>query len=285
MTQLLGKGVYLICAVIAAHALTFLMLGGLPEPAIAALGIQSGNDAARAAFEQSHLTRSYVQTLWDLASGNLGTTLDGVPVLNELTQGLQSSLPRLALAIAVLAIGTMMTAFASRDRLKAVVEGFRFLAFLPPFAAPFLALPVLLMAASAHTMIGTMASSICIALPAMAILCSQTAEVTQRNLSAPFAVNIRSTGASNARLRVRLLRSLFVELLPTMEKIVSGLLVSLIFVEPVLGLDGFGTLAIRAIRRSDPDMVLALVLVVAITVNIARILAEVGRHHFRLGAQ
>ena len=92
-------------------------------------------------------------------------------------------------------------------------------------------------------------------------------------------------GASHARLRVRLLRSLFVELLPTLEKIVSGLLVSLIFVEPVLGLDGFGTLAIRAIRRSDPDMVLALVLVVAIVVNSARILAEVGRHHFRLGAQ
>jgi ABC-type dipeptide/oligopeptide/nickel transport system permease component len=283
--QLVGKGTYLIGAVIAAHALAFLMLGGLPEPAITALGIQSGNAAARAAFEQTHLTRSYAQTLWDLASGNLGTTLDGVPVLNELMQSLQSSLPRLALAIAMLAIGTIMVAFANRDRLKAIAEGFRFLAFLPPFAAPFLALPVLLMISSTHTMIATMASSVCITLPALAILCSQTAEVTQRNLSAPFAVNIRATGASNARLRVRLLRSLFVELLPTMEKIVSGLLVSLIFVEPVLGLDGFGTLAIRAIRRSDPDMVLALVLVVAITVNSARILAEVGRHHFRLGTQ
>lgn len=285
MKQFLTTGAKLVVAIFGAHALAYLMLRGLPDPAIAALGLQGGNEAAVAAFEQDHPARTYGQTLLDLIGGRMGFTLDGVPVLTELSQALSSSLPRLLMGALLLGATVIITAFASRKHLKPLAEGFRFVAFLPPFAAPFLALPVVLFIAPGQLAVSKAAAVICIALPAMALLCSQTAEITTRNLSSPFAVNIRALGASRQRLRIRLLTSLLVELLPTVEKATVGLLVSLVFVEPVLGLDGFGTLVIRAIRRSDPDLVLGLVLVVAATVNLSRIISELGRLHFRLNAQ
>lgn len=283
MRKLLAAVALLAISVFGAHALAFVVMKGLPEPAVAALGIQSAQPAARAAFEEEKATRGYLRILSDLSHGDLGTTLDGVPVTTELTAALTESLPRLTLACGLVGLAIVGVAFSPRRMLAGFAYLGTLLAFMPPFVAPFVGFGAVLAigGVSADWLRSTwLVASICLAVPAAALASAQTAAVTSRNLGLPFAVTLRAVGASQTRQRTRLLRNLILELAPSFEKLGAGLFAALLFVEPIFGLGGLGALMLRAIRRTDVDTILALVLTLALVINLLRILATMirGRH-------
>ena len=147
-------------------------------------------------------------------------------------------------------------------------------AFLPPYLAPSLLLWLLLLIQATWPE-GALAAApgllcLSIALPGAAIAASQTALITRRNRELPFAITIRSLGVSENRLRERLLHHLAVELAPTFEKLLLGLVTALLFAEPIFGEEGLGSLTLRAIRRSDLDLILAVIVFTAAMVGILR---------------
>ena len=85
--------------ILGAHLLAFLAVRALPDRSIGVLGFQVGQEAARSAFDERHRPRSYPETLLGLFRGDLGKTLDSVPVAQELAGAIAASAPRLLLVV------------------------------------------------------------------------------------------------------------------------------------------------------------------------------------------
>lgn len=274
--------IYSVGAILGAHGLAYLLVGALPQAAVSALGLFSANEHLLAAFAQSFPPRTYLDALGGLFTGDLGRTLDGQAVTSELNRALSESAPRLGASFLLLAGVCFMTAMWVRDKSSPLRGVGDFIAFLPPYVAPFLGLALLLAVqlAIGVPLTGMVYESVAVlslSIGGGALLSAQTARITQRNLRSEYAQSIRAAGATQMQLRRRILHNLVAEIGPTFEKMVVGLTAALFFVEPILGLGGFGTLAARAVRRSDIDLILGVTLVVASFVAVTRILVSAIR--------
>lgn len=270
---IVGLG-WLSLTVAGAHALGYAVVQLLPDPMISVLGLQSANKEARAAVLLSNPPMSYGGSVAGFLKGDLGTTIDGTAVSTEIANAVVASLPRLSAAILlILAVPLIVAHFPARQ-LGKVASASSFVAFLPPFLAPVLMLWILLLiqtsSPEAALLVAPWLLCLSIALPAAAIAASQTALVTRRNRELPFAVTIRSLGASEFRLRTRMLPHLVLELAPTFEKLLIGLVTALLFAESIFAEEGLGSLTLRAIRRSDLDLMLALIVFTALLVGLLR---------------
>lgn len=274
-------------SVFGAHALAYLFINVLPDAAIIALGIDSVQSSLVSAFQASHEARSYPQIFNDLIHFELGMTLDGVSVNQELYQALSASMPRLLIAFLFILFLTFVTALFLPVNGKAYQLGIKFtsfIAFLPPYLIPFIGLLVVLsvqISGVILTQCGTFfVTVLAISIVPAALIVTQCLIINRRNLDSDFAFTLMSLGASNFYIRFRLLHNLFSEISPSIEKMFSGMLTAILFVEPVLGLNGFGTMAVRAIRRSDADLILAVTLITAMAISLLRILSAIIRQHY-----
>ncbi|MBV9930621.1 MAG: hypothetical protein JO013_06730 [Alphaproteobacteria bacterium] len=270
--------------VFGAHALAYAVVQLLPDPINAVLGLQSGSNEARRALLEAQPVRTYVHTLTDLLRGHLGTTRDGVPVGQELARALSASAPRLAAAVALISAAVLVIAFLPRRRLAGAHAMTAALTFLPPFLAPFLMLWLYIESqAAAGTAADRLSWWLCTfsaALPAMAFASMQAALIMGRNLELPFARTIKAAGATESRIRVRLTHHLIGEMAPTLEKLGIGLFTALLFAEPAFGEDGLGSLTLRAVRRSDLDLIVALVAAMAAAIALLRVVSAATRSSY-----
>lgn len=274
-------------SVVGAHALTYFLIGVLPDAAVMSLGLESAREQVVAAFHAAHGVRSYSQVLADLARLNLGETLDGVPVSQELAQAIFASSPRVLwglLAVIVVCLGTALYAPARGTKLDHVAS---FVSFLPPYIMPFLGLLCLLISeslfgSSVSDTISLGISVVAIAAVPASLIAVQTSSISRRNLQSDFARTLLAVGATALYQRTRLLHNVIAEIIPSLEKTLTGMLAALLFAEPVLGLSGFGTTAIRAIKRSDPDLLLGVTLILAVSVGLCRLIAILVRRHYGL---
>lgn len=273
-------------AVVGAHALTYLLVGVLPDAAVVSLGIEGTKQEVLAAYQSVHETRSYAKVIVDLIHFDLGQTLDGVPVVKEIMDALSYSAPRLTLSfILVSGVVTAAALLPPSQTADPVVASF--LAFLPPYVMPFIGLVLVLYLGFALnlSLSDSVTQAIVIATLAIApaaLVWSQTRKIAHRNLSTDFARTLLSIGATPLIQRFRLLNNVIAELAPSLEKVFTGLVSVLLFVEPIYGLSGFGTTAIRAIRRSDTDLLLGLVLILALSVAAFRMLSIIVRRHYHM---
>ena len=283
----IGTALYLLGTVLGAHAVAYLLVGVLPNAAVSALGIFSANKELLSAFSQAFAPRTYVAALGGVFTGDLGRTLDGQSVAVELIRSIYESAPRVAASIFLLAGLCVATAMWVKDRTSVLPEVADFVAFLPPFVAPFLGVAGILglefalgrpMPRTVYEIVAILALSA----GGCALLVAQTARITQRNLRSEFTRSIRAAGATERQTRLRILHNLAAEIIPTFEKLAVGLVAALFFAEPVLGLSGFGTLAVRAVRRSDVDLLLGVTLAVAVLVAIFRLLGYMVRSTYGL---
>lgn len=277
MRKLSAALLYPVGAILGAHGLAFLLVGALPHAAVSALGLFSANQELLSAFASALPKRSYAEALAGIFVGNLGHTLDGQAVSSELVRALVESTPRLMGTVLLLAGICFATAMAVREKTSLMQSVCDFIAFLPPYVAPFLGLAAVLgiqfstgipFAGAAFELVAVLS----LTAGAGALLAAQTVRITQRNLRSDFARSIKAAGATAMQLRLRLLHNLVVEIAPTFEKMVIGVVAALCFTETILGLGGFGTLAVRAVRRSDVDLVLGVTLAVALLVALCRVL-------------
>jgi ABC-type dipeptide/oligopeptide/nickel transport system permease component len=164
-----------------------------------------------------------------------------------------------------------------------------FVAFLPPYLIPFLALLCLLTLQSsiggrAAEALTPVAAIVAIAVVPAALNIAQTASIIRRTLRTDFARTLVAVGASPRYQRARLLNNVVAEIVPSLEKMLTSMTAALLFAEPVLGLSGFGTTAVRAVRRSDPDLLMGVTLLLAFAVGLFRLAALVVRRHYGLRA-
>ena len=250
-----------LCSIFGAHGLVYLLVGVLPDAAAVSLGLESARPELMAAFHSAHAMRPYHIVLADLAGLDLGRSLDGVSVRGELAGSILASLPRLLAGfglIVLVCVATALFARGSGGKLERVAS---LIAFLPPYLMPFLGLLLLL---SLRPVLGvelSEASALIVAVLAIAatpaaLIAAQTSNITRRNLGSDFARTLAAAGAGPLRVRLWLLHNIVAELAPSLEKMFTWMVATLLFAEPILGLGGFGTMAVRAVRRSDADLLL-----------------------------
>jgi ABC-type dipeptide/oligopeptide/nickel transport system permease component len=284
-----GLVVWFLLSIFGAHALAFALVGALPNPAIVALGVHSGQKGARTTFEQENKTRTYVEAITDIGRGYFGKTLDGVPVSGEVGAAIRASAPRFFVAVLVMVMIVVAFAMMPLSILQPLGYASSLLSFFPPFFAPFVGLGILVSTNAVFDLAsewgGWVLCSLCLAFPSAALVAAQTAEVMNRNLRRPFAMTVRAMGGSRIQQRIRLLNNLWMELTPTFEKLVTGLLTTSLFAEPIFAESGLGATTLRAIRRTDVDLILALVLLFALIVNLARVTSNSVRMSYGLPAR
>lgn len=266
--------------VLGAHALAYLLLNVLPDATLIALGLEGAKQEVLANLQSEAVRRPYTETLLGLLKLDFGRTIDAVPVSEELGRALILSAPRIAGAFALVCMAAFFAAFVRRVPRTLV----SFLSFLPPYVSAFFALLALLAAGAASPgdpALGVMCTVAVAVSPAMLIV-EQAAGIMRRNLATEFARTLVSIGAGDRFLRTRLLGNLTAELIPSLEKVFVMIAAGLLFAEPILGLPGIGTTAVRAVRRADPDLLLGVTLLFSFSVVIARLAAVGVRRQFGL---
>lgn len=269
-----------LVVVLAAHALSYFLVNVLPDAALVALGMQGANQDVLSTFQAGVERRSYLESLLGLFRLDLGRTIDGVAVTAELMQGAAASGLRVAGAIGIIVATILMVAFSRR----APRSLFSVMSFLPPYVVASLALLVALAIGSASsdsTMLQVLAMA-AIAVSPAALLAEQTAAITERNLASDFTRTMVAAGADHVFVRRKLLANLAVEIAPSFDKGLVALLAALMFAEPLLGLPGIGTTAVRAVKRADPELLVGITVAFAVCVAATRMAALLVRRQFGL---
>lgn len=269
-----------VAVVLGAHALAYFLVNVLPDATLIALGLEGAKQEVLANLQAEAIRRPYAETLLGLLQFDFGRTLDGVRVSEEIGRALALSAPRIAGAFTLVCVAVFITAFARRVPRTLV----SFLSFLPPYVPAFFALLALLAvgAASPGDPALVVLCTLAVALSPAMLVVEQAAGITHRNLSTEFARTLVSIGAGDRFLRMRLLGNLTAELVPSLEKVFVMIAAGLLFAEPILGLPGIGTTAVRAVRRADPDLLLGVTLLFSFSVVLARLVAVGIRRQFGL---
>lgn len=240
------------------------------------LGIYGAQVDVLASLTQLTPTRSYLETFTGLLHLDLGKSVDGLPVAGELVNGILYSLPRVLFAFICSIMAAFLAASLAGRIYKGVFPVLSYVLFLPSYAVSFLVF-TLLLKSNIGFYFGPMtlwlACAVAISLPPSALVASQAFVITNKNLSSQHSVNLLSLGVPKARVRNLLYRNLVYEITPTLEKIMTGIITGLMFAEMVFGLPGIGALAIRAIRRSDVDLLLGVVVAFSLLICLARLVS------------
>ena len=95
------------------------------------------------------------------------------------------------------------------------------------------------------------------------------------------ARTLLALGASLSQQRRILAANLAFEMLPSLQKLSVSLFGILLFVEPIFGVPGVGTTAMRAIRRSDADLLLGVVVIFALLTASIGLAGQLARNRLR----
>lgn len=267
-----------VLTIIGAHGLAFLLVQILPTTANIMLGFYSVQEDVFAALASLTESRPYLEMLKGLLTLDFGVSADGVPVKDELYRHLLISLPRISVALLAAAVMAVISAFAaSRSRLL-VLPVLSYLLFFPVYGIPFLVFVFLLLFNADLDPISPLlwlACTVAISVSPSAMLAAQSFSIMQSHLNSRHAMASLALGIPIRRLRWLLMRNVIFEVSPTFEKIMTGTVTGLMFSEMVLGLPGLGVLAIRAIRRSDVELLLGIVVVFSALICVARLFSAV----------
>ncbi len=256
MKSIAVKAGAILAQVFAAHGLAYFLLTILPDAAYAALGLFAGNVEVANKIRASGSV-SYTSVLLDLVRSDLGMGLNGVPVAEQLVQAIQSSAPNIFMVSALLAAGFISIVLWGKP--NSVCEwASRLLNFLPPYV-----IVSLLMLLSLISGVDQLPIMLALLVPPLALLASQVLGLLAVFLQSDHVRFHRSLGASEFKVRQRLVKNTALALLPSVHSIAINLLAALLFVETIFNKGGVGTLAIRAVRTADIKLVLGVVLLFA----------------------
>ena len=273
-------------AVLIAHALAYALIKALPDAAVIALGFESANPQALAAFREAQPDRTYWASLTGLFQFDFGTSLDGVEVWTELTRSLAVSGPRLALAYLLTLAAVVVLPATLRSTAPLTRGALPLLAFLPPYVTPFVALGLITAATlsfgwAPNDWLLELVLILTLAGPVTALALKQAGGVMARLLTTDHARTLLAIGTSPRQQRWLLMSNVVSEMLTSLQKLAVAMLGILLFVEPIFGSPGIGTTALRAIRRSDADLLLGVVFTFAVATTAIGLLGQVLQARMR----
>ncbi len=255
-----------VAIVFAVHAITYALVGALPNAAISALGLLGGNAAAVSAFWQSRGLLPYPQHLANAVHGDFGLTINQVPVFDEVMQALGTSVPVIiaALAIAVLLVAWLVQNYKSIQQGRTVAF-FDFLNFMPPFFIPFFAAALIFATVYAgNGAILRLALLVSLALPVYFMLASTLLRLRGDEDGQIYPSALAANGVAQVEIARSILKVAVSKLAGTFDRAVVIAVVCLMLAEPTLGLPGLGTLAARAVRTADPNLTIGVTVATAL---------------------
>lgn len=277
MKILVRESLLAILLVFSAHGLVYFLLAVLPDSSFSGLGIYAGSQEALAQWRLSH-ANSYATQFANLIHGDLGRSLDNLPVREQILDAALISAPHLAVATVLIAAGVWLVGFKGvPDRYGELLANY--VNFLPPYVAISL-LVILSLSVAPLLAAQTVVASVALAVPPLALLSAQAYRITEENLRSEHVRMHFALGASTTRVRQRLLKNLLYQLLPSLHNATLALFASLLFVEVLVGIGGLGSLTARAMKRVDVDLALGLVVFYAIVVAGVHVTARVVRAQF-----
>jgi ABC-type dipeptide/oligopeptide/nickel transport system permease component len=87
-------------------------------------------------------------------------------------------------------------------------------------------------------------------------------------------------GATTIAIRLRVLRTTGVHALPSLQVVAISLLSSQVFVEAIANIGGIGALTVRAAKRVDVNLILALVLFYSAVVGSIHVVSQALRSRY-----
>lgn len=252
--------------VASAYLLAYALVAVLPDASYAAFGIFSSNEAVVSAWRNTQAHDGLGDRAARLTHLDFGRTLDGVPVLDQLSTALLVSAPHLvigAMFIMVVVVGVGYRGYPG-GKFEQIVS---FSNFLPQYV---LVVAIALSAATLNNAPGFQGilAGLALGIAPASLMAAQAYQITAVNLRSEHVRFHRACGASEHEVRRRLFKNLLFGLLPSFQNALLALIGSLLFVEIALGIGGLGALTARAIRRTDVDLVLGLVVFYAFSTSL-----------------
>lgn len=270
------------------HFLAFILIKYLPDTATSALGILSVQKIALEGFKSSIEIGPYQEILFRMLNFDFGITIDRVPVVLALTNAFLHSFWKILIAFifiifTIIIIGLNDFNFVNKRLFdKTILFGI----FVPSFFLPLLFFSILMILNilpydTVGNIIYWLCGTLAIMLSPMFIVLMQSKKIMKQLGSKQFAIRYLAFGFSEYERRTKLMKNLFDELLPTLEKLLTAMLTQVILTESIFGMEGIGSLAVRAVKRSDPNLILGVVLLFAIIVAFSRIFSVALRAYNR----
>lgn len=265
-----------IATVIATHALAYYLMAFLPDAATRMSALLGGYEPAVSALRAKFEHRTYPETLFATLSGDFGTSVDGVPVVIALGEQLADTIPRLLVALTIVAMAAWLALRSAsiKSRQTPLLD---FVCLTPPYVHAFIALFVLFLSGGlVSTQTGSIAWCMTIIVAAIApsaLVSAQATTIMASRLASDYALFARSMGLNELEIRKLLYHDAWISLVPSLERTVLWLFLSLIFAEIVFSLPGFGSGFASALRRSDINILLAQILLLAAISNLARMVS------------
>lgn len=268
-------------AIAATHALAYHLIALLPDAATRMAALLGGHEPVVTALRARLQSRSYAEVLQHAIVGDLGISVDGVPVMTALVSQAEDSLPRFVLAgviVAVVLVFVVQIARPRRDRLAAL----EFICLVPPYVPAFGALACLLLAGTSieQDRLVWIAVVLSAAVIPAAVVGAQGMRAVADAVASDYALYARSMGLDEHAVRGLLRHEIWIGLAPSLERTVLWLAVSMMFAELVLSLPGFGSAFASALRRSDVNMLVAQITFLAVLSNIAWVIASAFRARY-----
>jgi peptide/nickel transport system permease protein len=258
--------------VVGAFSIGYMLINYLPSAAFAALGIFASNEAVVSDFLKHQGTKDYLQYVTAALSGDLGFSLDGLPVGNQVLQAAMVSLPILLIALTIVSIALYKAVYAKDMSFYTSLLGY--CSFLPVYVFGMIAGVLVLLIPSGGNLATSIIAGIAISISVGALLVRQMQNVIHELMRSDHVRFHRAQGASDRQVRKRISRNVFVQLLPSVQSAVLVCIASVVFVELILGIGGIGSLTARAIRRSDTNLILGLILVLSFMTGILQMLSD-----------
>jgi len=232
------------------------------------LSVQPG---ALEAFHLEAESKTYFEILADLVDGELGVTLDGVPVEEAVGRALLDSLPRMGLALTIIIFAVVLAIVLTRSRGGVGRNLMGLFAFLPPYLPAFILLPLAL---STVSYIPEFVIVLSIAATAAFAAAFQACTVLVHISHQPFVTTYRAYGLTELEIKKHLTKNILYAIAPSLERWFAQIIVSLMLAEAVFGVSGLGTLTIRAIQQTDVLLLMAIASLFAVWVSLVRLGAQ-----------
>lgn len=291
MTQtgrvIMGLALRSALAILLAYSLGYGLVCALPDVGAGLLGINAADSELVADFlRNAQVPENYLDALTRFSNLHFGVTLDRLDVLTEVGRALCFSLPLYLVSICFVCCGALAGILAGGKEERNLdwwlTLGAFFPAYVPAFVVAGVA-PGISGWAALQSPSGTIFTGFVVGFgPAIlaANLCRASLNEIVRE---PYALLLEIYGYGKYQKLALLVPTVLRQVMPSMAKIATSVMVIQIFVESTFGLPGIGMSLIHAMQRSDVNLLLAYIALLSSATIVLGVSFRVGMYTLRAG--
>lgn len=267
-----------IATVFIAHFTAYTLVAFLPTTGIVILGIGAADpnvlENYRAQFD---IPDSYQKAFIQLISWDFGKTLDGVSVSSTLYTGLAQSMPILAISFSLIITAILFALFWPRVISGNITRGLlEFATFLPAFLPAFLLFILVVLSGTVlilqQSLLTVAILGICVGFTPCCLAILTIHNGFQLENTERYVHFMRACGFGKNDIYRNTRKAVLLYSISSWEKLLTLQIAVLIFTEAVFSYPGFGSALVRALQRTDVNLLLASIVSISIAVATLRVI-------------